>query len=95
MGREIGRKIGASMGTVEAVDTDARGMGWGESLRVRILLDLAKPLLRGRKINVEGTTHWVTFQYERLPRFCFQCGANFHGKTGCPQKSMFRQQDTN
>jgi hypothetical protein len=32
MGREIGRKIGAFVGVVVAVDTNAIGMGWGESL---------------------------------------------------------------
>jgi hypothetical protein len=95
MGREIGRKIGASVGEVVAVDTDARGMGWGESLRVKILLDLAKPLQRGRKINIEGIAHWITFQYEHLPKFCFQCGVIWHGKTGCSRRSFFRQQEAN
>jgi hypothetical protein len=61
MGREIGRKIEASVGEVVAVDTDARGMGWGEFLRVKILLNLAKPPQRGRKINIKGTAHWITF----------------------------------
>jgi hypothetical protein len=95
MSREIGRKIGASVGVVEAVDADARGMGWGEFLRVKILMDLAKPLQRGRKINIEGKAHWIHFQYERLPRFCFQCGAICHGKSGCPKRSSFRQQEPN
>jgi hypothetical protein len=95
MGREIGRKIGASVGVVEAVDTDARGMGWGESLRVKILIDLSKPLPRGRKINVEGQATWITFKYERLPRFCFHCGVIWHGKGGCPKRSSFRQQEMN
>jgi hypothetical protein len=95
MDREVGRKIGSTVGIVEAVDTDARGMGWGQSLRVKIQIDLAKPLQRGRKINVEGTPHWVTFQYERLPKFCFQCGVICHGKSGCPRRSSFRQQETN
>jgi hypothetical protein len=93
MGRDIGNKIGASMGVVEAVDTDARGMGWGEFLRVKVQIDLSKPLARGRKINIEGTAHWIKFQYERLPKFCFQCGSICHGKTGCPKRSNFRQQD--
>ena len=95
MGRDIGSKIGASMGVVEAVDTDARGMGWGEFLRVKVQIDLFKHLPRGRKINIEGTAHWITFQYECLPKFCFQCGSICHGKTGCPKRSNFRQQDMN
>jgi hypothetical protein len=92
MEREIGRKIGSSMGVVELVDTDSRGMGWGASLRVKILLDLSKPLPRGRKINIEGNASWITFQYERLPKFCFQCGVISHGKMGCSQRSNLRQQ---
>ena len=74
MSREIGRKIGASVGVVEVVDTDAGGMGWGEFLRVKILMDLAKPLQRGRKINIKEKAHWIPFQYEHLPKFYFQCG---------------------
>jgi hypothetical protein len=45
------------MGVVEVVDTDARGMGWGEFLKVKVQIDLFKPLARGRKINIEGTAH--------------------------------------
>jgi hypothetical protein len=89
---DIDRKIGASVGTVVEVDTDARDMGWGEYLRVKILLDLAKPLQRGRRINIEGKSYWVSFQYERLPKFCFLCGAICHGKLGCPKRSSLRQQ---
>jgi hypothetical protein len=92
---EIGQKIGASVGEVEAVDTDAEGIGWGKYLRVKIRLDLEKPLPRGRKINIEGTATWITFQYERLPKFCFQCGAIRHGKTGCSKRTGLHQQDTN
>jgi hypothetical protein len=94
MGAEVGRKIGATMGMVEAVDVDANGMGWGEFLRVKIRLDLKKPLLRGRKLNVQGKQVWVTFKYERLPRFCFNCGVICHGKTGCSNKSELRNQGT-
>jgi hypothetical protein len=35
MGREVGRKIGSTVGVVEEIDIDANGVGWGESLRVK------------------------------------------------------------
>lgn len=95
MSKGIGRKIGESVGTVEAVDTEANGMGWGEFLRVKIRIDLHKPLPRGRKINVEGKQLWIYFQYEKLPKFCFQCGLISHGKTGCMKKNIFRHHDAN
>ncbi|XP_059436194.1 uncharacterized protein LOC132169129 [Corylus avellana] len=94
MGREIGQMIGASVGVVEAIDTDGDGIGWGESLRVKILLVLTKPLPRGRKIKIQGAVRWISFQYECLPkRFCYNCGVIIHGKADCTRRSSFRQQE--
>jgi hypothetical protein len=45
MGRETGRMLGSSVGKVEIIDTDASGVAWGESLRVKVLIDLKKLLL--------------------------------------------------
>ena len=56
MRREVGKKIRSMVGTVVEVDTNAGGVGWGEFLRVKILLDLSKPLSRGRKMKLEGKT---------------------------------------
>ena len=56
MGRAIGRRIRKTVGTVEMVDTDAKGIRWGEYPRVKILIDLTKPLPRGRKINLQGNS---------------------------------------
>lgn len=92
MGREVGRKIGSSMGIVEEVDTEGDGVGWGEYLRVKISLDLSKPLPRGRKMNLEGTSSLIVFQYERLPKFCFLCGVINHGQEGCSKRSEMRNQ---
>jgi hypothetical protein len=36
----VGNQIGSSMGQVLEVDVDDGGMGWGECLRVKVLLDL-------------------------------------------------------
>jgi hypothetical protein len=54
MRREMGRMLGSSVGEVEAVDTDANGVGWGESLRVKVLIDLTKPLSRGRMLKASN-----------------------------------------
>jgi hypothetical protein len=52
MGRETGGMIGSSVGEVEVVDIDVNGVGWGEFLQVRVLIDLMKPLARGRKLKL-------------------------------------------
>ena len=92
MSREVGRKIGSLVGIVEKVDTDEDGIGWGEFLRVKIRVDLTKPLARGRKMQVDGESIWIAFQYKRLPKFCFQCGVIIHSHEGCLKKSELRNQ---
>jgi hypothetical protein len=77
------RQIGSTVEEVEMVDTDERGIGWGESLRVKALIDLSKPLSRKRKLNINGAVEWVPFQYEKLPKFCFRCGVIRHRVMGC------------
>jgi hypothetical protein len=86
MCKEIGFQIGASIGTVEEVDTDEEGIGWGEYFQVRIQIDLKKPLLCGKMLKVQGRTVRVLFQYERLPIYCFHCGCISHGVVGCLNK---------
>ena len=81
------------MGVVEAVDMDAQGVRWGEYLWVKISLDLAKPLARERKLNLEGTLRWIPFQYEKLPKFCFQCGVICHGIGGCLKRNEMKNQN--
>jgi hypothetical protein len=83
MSRELGVSIGSSVGVVEEVDVDDDGVGWGEFLRVRIILDLSKPIPRGRTIRVRDKSLWVTFKYEKIPKFCFKYGVVRHGSRGC------------
>jgi hypothetical protein len=52
MGRETRRMLSASVGTVVAVTTDANGVGWGEALHVKVLIDLHKPLAQGQKLKM-------------------------------------------
>jgi hypothetical protein len=95
MGCDIGKKIGETVGTMEAVDMNEDEMGWEEYLCVKIQLDITKPLLRRRKLNIEGKMEWTTFQYECLLKFCFNCGVLSHGRTGCAPKSDLRHPKAN
>jgi hypothetical protein len=47
MGKSIGEKIGSSVGLVEEVDVLEEAAGWGEYLRVKVSIELSKPLARG------------------------------------------------
>jgi hypothetical protein len=90
MNRGVGVKIGASLGTVEDVDVAGDGAGWGRCLRLRVVINLGKPLERGRALEFGGRSHWVSFKYEKLPMCCFQCGRVVHDRPGCPVRKSQR-----
>jgi hypothetical protein len=91
MSKEVGFQIGTTMGVAEEVDTDVDGVEWGKYLRVRIKLDLTKPLARGRMINLLGKKVMIAFQYEKLPRYCLDCGKIWHGVEECTFKKEGRK----
>ncbi|XP_059436809.1 uncharacterized protein LOC132169876 [Corylus avellana] len=84
MNKSIGTKIGSSLGKLEDVDVAGDGMGWGSCLRLRVTIDITKPLDRGRALRLNGKSNWVEFKYEKLPMFCLRCGRIVHGPRGCP-----------
>jgi hypothetical protein len=71
MRKEMGRKLGE---TVEEVETNEDGIGWGEYLRVKAHVNFSKPLPRGRILKLKDKSLWIDFQYEKIPKFCFMCG---------------------
>lgn len=84
MTEAIGRRLGASIGDVEDIDMpDGRVLG-GKFLRVKVRLDLSRPLqphvyLQRKK---EGLKR-IEVRYERLPTFCFYCGVLGHDLKYC------------
>ena len=92
MSREVGFKLGASVRKVEEVGTEKDGIGWGEYLRVKILIDLYKPLSRGRMLKFDGKSTLIGFKFERLPKFCYHCGVIHHGEEGCLKRNRMRNQ---
>lgn len=61
------------------VDVAEKGVQWSKCLRMRVKVDVAKKLVRGKKITIEGDEErWVYFKYERLPNFCYNCGLLSH-----------------
>jgi hypothetical protein len=83
MGKVTGEKIGSSVGLVEEVDVYNGDAGWGEYLRAKIVIDMTKPLARGRMLHIQGHSNWVAFRYEKLPEFCFDCSIIKHDHQGC------------
>ena len=82
--KEVGRDLGNRLG--KYIESDKRS--WlseqAKFMRIRVDLPINKPLRRGGNIfNPNGGKFWVTFKYERLPSFCFQCGILGHDEKHC------------
>ena len=54
------------------VDAAKSGLAWGTFLRIRVDVDITKPLIRSKMIHIEGMEKgWVYFKYERLLIYCY------------------------
>jgi hypothetical protein len=93
MNREVGNRIGQSIGMVEEIDVTGDGVGWGRCLRIRVHIDITKPLERGRALVLNGKSVWVSFRYEKLPQFCYSCGRIYHAGQPCMNKTSHRLND--
>lgn len=77
------RQIGNRVGTVEEIDKTTLG-GISRSVRIRVNLDLTKPIKRGTKIRIGSAQPcWIPITYERLSSFCYWCGRLGHTSKDC------------
>ncbi|XP_075650154.1 uncharacterized protein At4g02000-like [Castanea sativa] len=76
--REVALSLGATLGTV-IKPADYSEMQGGNFVRVRVVVDITKPLSRGRLVTWECDKEgWVSYCYERLPNLCYWCGSLTH-----------------
>lgn len=69
--------------TVE-VDAEEGELAIGIFLRIKVLLDVRKPLMRGVSVEInEGDKIWCPLEYEFLPNFCYICGRLEHTDKVC------------
>ena len=84
MKKSVAETLGRSIGEVIRAQVHDEDSGSGRGMRVRVKVDITKPLNRGRRIGLSnGGEGWVSFQYERLPNFCYWCGIPTHGEKDC------------
>ena len=84
MNATVGNYIANEIGVPILVDAPKSGLAWGPFLRIRVDVDITKPLMRGKMIQIEGMEKgWVYFKYERLPIYCYRCGILGHQEREC------------
>lgn len=67
---------------------------WRDYLRIRVTIDLTKPLKRKMKIRKSGSEwFWITFKYENPPTFCLICGILGHSDKLCNRLFTMPEQD--
>lgn len=77
------KQIGSRFGEVVEIDTSTTD-GLTKSVRIRVVLDLNKPIKRGTKIKIGTSTPcWIPATYERLSSFCYWCGNLGHTTKDC------------
>ena len=82
---KILQSIGNFIGEFLASDEHNLTGVWRNYMRLRVSIDVRKPLKRRIRLKREGGEWlWVDFKYERLHNFCFICGILGHTDKICP-----------
>ncbi|CAM0950600.1 unnamed protein product [Alopecurus aequalis] len=85
MNRDNAELIGNRIGEFLEAEVNDAGMAVGEYLKIKVRMEINKPLMRGTTAEVgsRGETRWCPFEYEHLPEFCFTCGIIGHDDKCC------------
>ena len=76
------RAVASCLGPI--VDVDVDNFGLERFCRVKVMLNIFKPLRRQQRIRrKDGVLTTIEYKYERLPYFCFRCGVLGHSDKDC------------
>lgn len=84
MSQRVGQILGNFIGQFVEYDANNNSSSWKSYIRIKVLVDVRKPLKRSKKISKQvGEAKVVKFKYERLGVFCFLCGCIGHNESFC------------
>ncbi|KAF4383850.1 hypothetical protein G4B88_016283 [Cannabis sativa] len=83
--QELAGKVSASYELPRHIEKNfERGSFGMGTLRFRAIVDIDKPLFSGFYLRRKGIKDlWIQYQYEKLPKMCFKCGALSHDLKFC------------
>lgn len=91
---KAGMVVTKSLGEVIVVEDPGDRGRMTNFLRVRVWLDVSKPLKKGFFLcRSKEEDLWVHFKYERLSDFCYGCGKVSHTVNECKEKRSFSAKD--
>lgn len=76
MNKEIALFLGKQGGEVEEIDVDVLGLCVGKYIRIRIRVDVSKPLKRAVRLSTDLSEKPIpiVLRYEKLQEFFHVCG---------------------
>ncbi|PPR85315.1 hypothetical protein GOBAR_AA35374 [Gossypium barbadense] len=84
MDRQLVVAVGNAIGELVAIDWKDRNGAWTEFMRLKVKIDISKPLRRIVKlVSRYGGETIEVIKYERLPDFCYMCGLIGHTFKNC------------
>lgn len=88
LSREVAMDMGSLIGQVIPYTSEEEERSGENKPRTKVRLDITQPLCQGRRVKMgKDRSGWVSFKYERLPNFCYQCGLLTHGDKDCSETS--------
>lgn len=79
--------LGAHFGQFIKADLEHYDGSWNSFARLRVCMDITKPLRRKIRITPPGSESLtMECKYERLPTYCFVCGRIGHAERYCPSQ---------
>jgi len=93
MSQTIGQSIGNCLG--EYLEYDEKNNNpWHPYLRIRVFIDVRKPLKRTKRIKKQGNeVVEVSFKFEHLGTFCYLCGLLGHSDDYCAKLLTLENDD--
>ncbi|KAL5559955.1 hypothetical protein UlMin_036166 [Ulmus minor] len=92
MSKAVGSILGNMVGRVQEVECNQDELCLGTFIRVRVIIDISKPLKRILKVRLGTDKELVTIllRYEYLPELCFYCGLFGHPLKECPVRGSLQ-----